>query len=195
MESIEIALFENPLYLYISLAIAELVLTAIWYERRTRRWAVSLAIPILLAAGIFALETLVVTDREQITTALKEIAAEMQNLPRSPVKLPVTERHLDETVRVDLGGGFGGMNMTRDQSLQAGRKILEQFDIESVKFLRLGVKIDGGQAHTHFNTVITFDTPQWDRQHTSLIWNIHWKKRDGCWRIVRIEKPQRGLEF
>ena len=56
--------FENPVYVYIALAVAELVLFIIWRETRTRKAALCLLIPPLLAVVIGLIAHFVVTDHE-----------------------------------------------------------------------------------------------------------------------------------
>ena len=55
------ALFEDPLYVYVALALAELVLAAVWYEKRksaeggasAAKFAPLLLVPPVLAVGVF----------------------------------------------------------------------------------------------------------------------------------------------
>jgi len=195
MDKITTALFEDPLYVYISLAIAELVVAAIWYERRTRRTAASLAAPLVLAGAVFALETLVVTDREEIIAALQLIAREAETDEGQAMPMDAARRYLDEQVRVDLADGYGGRNLTRQQAIGAGRSVARELAIRRVKLLKLTVEVDNGRAKAHFTTIITFVASELGQSRTSLIWDVHWLRRDAGWRIIRVEEPRTGLEF
>jgi len=195
MESLKTALFEAPLYIYLSLVVAEFVLAAIWYERRSRRLAAWLAAPILLAGMVFGLEALVVTDREQITASLREIAEEVQAGDGSDLRLDTAQCCLDANVRVDLGSGHGGMDLTKSQALEAGRRVIREYGVTHVGFVNLHVDVEDSQAAAHFTTIVTFRSREFGETRTSLIWDVHWTRRDAGWRITRVEKPRRGLEF
>ena len=196
MESLKTAFFESPTYVYISLAIAELVLAAIWYERRNRRTAMALAVPVLLAGLVFAVEALVVTDREYITAALQAMAEEAETGSGSDsAEFAAGRKYLDDAVRVDLGGSYGGVNLSKAQTIEAARRVLRQLNVAKVAVPKLVVEVDGRRAKTHFTTIITFTSKELGEQRTSLIWDLQWTKREDGWRITRVEKPQAGLEF
>ena len=192
MEALKTALFENPLYLYIALAIAELVLVGLWYERRGRRQLAYLAIPLGIAAVVFAVETLVVTDREHITNGLREIAREVETFHGQP-HLEAAQRYLAEDVVVDFGSEAGGVNLTKDQALKAARLVLDRSPITNVRFMNLQVEVREHSADTEFATFISFETRELGPQNTSLQWTLRWSKRPEGWRIARVEKPEYGL--
>jgi hypothetical protein len=192
MNSLKAALFENPIYLYIILAITEIVLGSMWHRRRGRRRLAYLAIPIGLAVAIFALEALVVTDREYITDALREIASEVETFDGQP-RLEAASRYLDESVVVDFGPEAGGMNLTREQALLAARAVLERSPITNVRFMNLDVEVHAEAADARFATFIAFTSEELGPQNASVRWTLRWARRAGGWRIVRVDKPETGL--
>ena len=195
METLKETFLENPLYVYIGLAIIELAIAAVWYERRSRKLAGLLAAPLVIAAGVFALEALVVTDREEITAALKEIARVSCTSDGKAANISAAAIYLDEKVRVDLPTEYGGMNLTRDQAIAAGKSVVERFTIQSVKFSKLEIELTDDRAEAHLVTIMRFGGTEMAEQRTSLIWDIHWVKRDAGWRILRVEAPSFGLEL
>ena len=195
MESLRQTFFEDPLYVYIGLAIVELAIAAVWHERRSRRLAGLLAAPLVLAAGVFALEALVVTDREQLTAALKQIARAACTSGGNAPNVPTVAIHLDEKVRVDLPAEYGGMRLTKEQAIAAGQTVAERFTIKSVKFTKIEIEVTNARAETRVVTILRFGGTEIGEQRTSLIWNIHWAKREGGWRILRVDTPSFGLEL
>ena len=115
METIKTVLFEDPTSLYVLLGVVELVLLAMWIKRRTRAWAVRLAIPTAVAVAIFGLSALVVTDREYITRAMHEIAADC-----GAGSVEAAGKYLDAAAIVDLPDPYGGGELSRDKALVGG---------------------------------------------------------------------------
>ena len=79
MEALQTALFENPLGIYIALAIVA-VLGLISYQNwRTFKSAWLTIVALIAGATVFTVSTLVVTDREKIRAACDEIAKALNN--------------------------------------------------------------------------------------------------------------------
>ena len=192
MDTIKSVLFDNPVCLYIALAIATVVLAGIWLRRRGRRHLVYLLIPAGLAVVVFALDALVVTDREYITGALREIAREVETFDQQPA-LEAAGRYLDDSVIVDFGRDAGGMNLTKEQALRTAQVVLDRSPITNVRFMNLDLEIREETANTGFTTFIAFVTEEMGPQNASLKWMLHWARRDVGWRIVRVDKPETGL--
>lgn len=181
MESIERALFEDPLYVYVSLAFVELALVGMWHARRSRGWLASLAVPVVLAVAVFATEKLVVTDREQIHRAMAEIADHVEAGSFERVA-----EYLDE----DLAGAYGD----KDQAVQAGRTALKVYRIQSLRYLNLRVEVDGHQASVRVTTVIEFQGRAAGGRDV-LRWQLGWVKRPEGWRILEVARPERGIDL
>ncbi len=203
MESIKIALLEDPLCIYILLAVAELVLAGLWRSRRARpqgckALAACLLAPIALAGVVFAVETLVVTDREQITAALTEMADSVDGEDKSAGAVQTLRRYIDERAVVDLGDDFGGMGLNLTRAVGAARIMIEQYDLRKVTIRKLKVDFPEGQssdagqlrAETSFTSVFSFDSPELGKRPMALKWNLVWIKRRQGWRVQRVRPPQ-----
>ncbi|MGC9454366.1 MAG: hypothetical protein ACP5HU_05830 [Phycisphaerae bacterium] len=182
MDGIRTALFEEPFYIYVALAFAELVLLGIWYERRTRRWALSLLAPVVLAGAVFVMEAVVETDREQITRALNEIADDVE-----AGSTAAGERYLSDDY-----SGFGG---SKEEIVSRARNVLDRYGIRSIDYVNLRVEVSDSTARTNFSTVITLGSSVAGGGKTSFVWNIRWRKGNDGWRIIDMDEPRIGMEI
>jgi len=180
MESLAEALYEDPLYIYVSLGFAELVLAAVWHERRTRRWALALLGGPILAAAVFLIARAVVTDREQIIQAIREIARDVESGGVEKLKI-----HLDD----DFAGDFG----SKDDAIRAAAGAVRTYNIKYIRVGKPVVKVSGDQATMRLATVVQFSAGGVSGQ-TSLLWNVRWIKRGlKAWRIQEVDRPKQGL--
>lgn len=177
MESLRRAFFEDPLYAYIALAFAELVLAAIWHETRNRKWLAALAGPVVLAVAVWAVATLVVTDREQILEATHRIAREAE-----AGSVAAAEEFLDD--------GYRGYGLNKAGVLGVGRGFLAAYRVQRVGFTRLEVTVNGDEAALHAGTIITIEGGK-----AAVAWDVRWAKRPAGWRIVEVAPPQSKLEL
>ncbi len=150
MNELKRVLFEDPAYLYVAMAVAELALAGIWYERRSRRIAMLLAAPILLAGVVFAIERAVVTDREQIIANFREIVSDVENGGTAAF-----EKYVDDEF---TGGGYITdkesalnrlkleINRNRITRIKITRMVVD--DTGSTRKMRAGVSVveEGGSA-------------------------------------------------
>lgn len=171
MDTLRRTFFEDPLYVYIALAFAELVLAAVWYERRTRRALALLAVPVVLAGGAFLLERAVQTDREVIVASAREMAEGLSAGDFEP---------LERYVSRDFHGPLG----SRDAVLARSRRVIDRYELSAVEVRSVEVTVEGEQAVMTGGTVVeggyegaTF--------RTLVGWEIDWvREPDGVWRIV-----------
>ena len=176
--------FENPAYVYLTLALAEFALLAIWYERRGRNWALSLAAPVVAAAVVALVAHLVKTDREQIVAAAEDIAAAVQ--ARQPARIPP---HLDEQFTMSLHG----FTLLKADVVEVCNAETTQWGINTVKFHKVEVAVDGKRARMRIITLIYYQ--QGGNQPISLIWNVDWIKRSDGWKILKVDEPRQGFEL
>ena len=180
METIKATLFEDPTYLYVALVFAELALAALWYERRTRGWLLSLAIPPLLAAGAFGLSELVETDREQILRGLDEIAADVE-----AGRVDALETWLDE----QFTGHFG----SKKKAVETARAEIARHAVKGVTILKkLTLDIEGNRARLHMTTIVQLK--ELDNK-VPLTWDVRWIRRGDHWRVLEADKPQFRLDL
>jgi len=182
METLSRTFFEDPLYAYVALAVAELVLAATWYVRRTRGSLAAMLAPPLLAAATFAVERLVVTDRERILAAAGEIARDIER-----GSLASAEECLDD--------GFGGYWPTRAIALAAGRAAIAQYRFDRVRVVNPKVEVSGTRAAMHAMTIVSISAGEAAGNRVCLVWDILWIKRPAGWRIFRMVNVQAGTEL
>ena len=190
MEAIKVVLFEDPTSLYVLLGVVELFFLVMWIKRRTRAWAVRLAIPMAVGLAVFGIATLVVTDREYITNAMRDIAADCE-----AGSVEVAGTYLDATAIVDLPDPYGGMELGRAKALSAIRLALKVTRVREVRYLRLTVEVNGEKAKVHASTLVQFGRSTGDGGATGLIWNLEWVETPDGWRIVRVHKPEFGVDL
>jgi len=189
MDTIQSVLFEDPTSLYVLLGVVELIFLVMWFKRRTRAWAVRLAVPAAVAAALFALSSLVVTDREYITNAMHEIADDC-----GAGSVEAAGKYLDAAAIVSLPDPYGGEQLTRDKALAGGRLALKAMRVRHVRYVRLTVKVDGEKATVNASTLIQYGRSTGEGGATGLIWDIEWAETPDGWRIMRVHKPRFGVD-
>lgn len=169
-------LFEDPLWLYVALAAAEMIVLALFLRRRTRALAIALAVPAALAAAVFAADMLVVTDRERIEAALKDMAAKLE--------------HRDlQGVSAYLADDFGGDYADKHVAVSAAEAALKTYRIDGIRTRNVRIEMLGEQAKVHLQTAIHFNSDAGPASYT-LGWTLFWAKRNGEWRIFSVNVPE-----
>jgi hypothetical protein len=185
MATLRTTFLENPISVYIILGIAFVVLAAIWHERRTRRRRLLLLVPPVLAVLIFVVEASVVTDREQIVAAVRDIAKCVETGNTQGIL-----RHLDEEFIAYLHG----RSLRKMEVPGAVEQARSSYGITRINLYKDDVEIESDRAKMHAATMIS-----WSRgsahAKTSIIWDMVWIKRPEGWRILTVREPQYGLEF
>ena len=176
--------FESPLYVYVTLVLAELVLGVIWYESRKGKWVLGLLGPPMLGLAVGLVEHFVVTDREQIVAAVEEIAeaVETRQLHRMP-------QHLDEQFTATLGG----MRITKDEVVAVCNANVSKWSIREVNFHGMQVEITGREARMEVTTFLVYGRE--GNLRSSLMWDITWIKRQGRWLILDVAQPRHGFKL
>lgn len=179
MDEAKRVLFESPTYLYVALVVAELALAGIWYERRSRRVAMLLVVPILLAGVVFAIEAAVVTNREQIIEAAREIVADLNE-----GKTDTLDKYLDDE--------FSGFYLNKKRAITVAKIELGSKNIARIKLTRIVVDVSGRTAKMRAGTAITIKEYN---TTVPILWNVYWVKRSDGWRIAGVDEPEKGVEF
>ena len=177
--------FEDPLWLYVLLILAESILLLVWKRPRTRQTATRLLIPAAFGALVFAVATLVVTDREKITRATHEIVETVSSGQTSTL-----EKYLDN----DFHGTFRGESLNRAKTISRARDALHRFRIRKVEVKRLEVKVSGQTATVRMLTGIRAGGRE-VRGQFPVIWRIEWIKRGKDWRILSASEPRLGTSW
>ncbi len=176
--------FENPLYVYFTLGFGELVLAAIWHERRNRRWALSLLIPVVLAGAVVLVERLVVTDREQITAAAREIARDIEN-----GEVAALERHL----AADFAGIYEGIPLSKQMAIVACMREKGRYGIRAIRFGNVKVIVLDRLANMTVVTRITFETAELGRAMMKVTFDLKWVETPEGWQLRSAEEPRKEL--
>ncbi|MFW6133455.1 MAG: hypothetical protein ACOC8F_06115 [Planctomycetota bacterium] len=177
MDAIRRTLLEDPLYLYVGLALGELVLAAIWYERRTRRTAALLALPVLLTVAAFALERVVQTDRERIHAASRRVAHELASGDF-------------RALRTHLSADFSGRFAPRDRALREARRAVDSYRINHVDVAEATVEVTDDRAEMTATVVVSGESGEMSRRYATT-WRLSWAREDGVWRIVAADPTGR----
>lgn len=176
METLKRTFFEDPFYVYVTLAVAELILAILWHQRRDRRLALALLGPLLLAGGVFTLERLVVTDREQIIANADQVVALIGS-----GRLPEVAPYLTDD--------FTGYFKDRATALAAGQAAIKTFGISHVEITQAKVEFEGGMGVMNATTRIECSTDLGSGK-VPLSWVIYWTKRSGRWQIAEVMEPK-----
>ena len=178
MDTITENLCEEPIYVFITLAIAVLVLGALWHSSRKKLYLKLIAAPVVLAIAVFAMDYFIIMDREQIQDASREIATDL------------------ETGRVDAAGyylddKYFGYLKSKPLLMKFAQVQLKNLKIIKVHLSHDTIHVTGKQADMTVTSVLTFDGEY--KGKTALKWEIHWVKRPQGWRIDEVSAPQRTV--
>ncbi len=175
MNALERTLFEDPLYLYVALGISEIVLVVMWHSRRQPKLKLAMLVPVALAGLAFALERLVVTDREQIIGISRGIARDIE-----AGSLDRLADCLDE--------GFAGIYGNRESALARGRSLLDQYRPKAITLRGMRVTLEDGQATMSVATHVELGGSEMSGTIVPIQWTIEWAKVGegdaGVWRIT-----------
>jgi ketosteroid isomerase-like protein len=177
--------FEDPFWLYAMLVMAEVVLLLIWRRQRTRRSGLRLLVPPVLAVMIFGVATLVVTDRERITTAVHKISKDV-----AAGQTTALEKYLDDDFHMTLHGRSFGKAKTIARAI----KVMRTSRITKVTIKRLQIDVQGDTATLRMITAIRVDGGGF-QGGVPLVWNLRWIKRGKQWRILEATQPRIGTSY
>lgn len=181
MDDLRRAFLEEPIWLYVMLAVVEAVLAAAWHYRRSRRLAWALLAPPALAVAVGVLAWAVTTERERLAQALDQLAVAVRRGDHATVVKLVDRDYQDG--RFDYDGILGAAGRTMDQ-----------YKLRAVSVSGLKVQIEDGQATVKFSARIEGDFGFGaDEVHTA--WTLWWVQRPEGWRIIsaRLDMPP-GIE-
>ncbi len=176
METIKATFLEDPLTIYIILGAVAVGLIFTWRTAsRSGRWlATGLLIVAVLAGGTFALARLVVTDREQIRLALKDIA---ESVPDGRIEHAMT--YLDDK--------YIGWGKFKPGAVVAVKFAVARYDIQKVSLLGTPkIEVDGKLAKCKITALITYKFEGEPAKHP-MAWRVKWIKRPEGWRIQGAE--------
>ncbi len=176
METIETALFEDPFSIYVTLGLAATAIIVLWRTGgRSGRWlATRLLIVAALAGGVFAVERLVVTDREQIQLALRDIAV---SVPAGRIDHAMT--YIDENYR--------GWGKSKPGVIVAVKLAVANYQVRDIKLMGTPrIEVANKLAECKVSVLILYNFEGTPSKYP-MAWNVKWIKRREGWRIEGAE--------
>ena len=175
MDTLKRLFLEDPTLVYIILAAGGVILGALWYYRRSRQYALGLIVPVVLGGAVFVLDSVVVTDREQIRQTVREIAAEF-----AQGRFDIARKSIDED--------YYGLRNNKSELLAFGEAESKRDRVKSVKITRCRINVVGRRAEMKITTVIHL-SDEVGGGVRPLLWKINWVKRPEGWRIEKLSAP------
>ncbi len=177
VETVRHILLEDPTWLYVGLSILLLVQLVLWRKSRSRRGLVALAVPVVLALAVFAVSSLVQTDRERIAGNVEQIveavnAGQLETIPP----------YFDEQFEADLQWG-----KTPAEMIATGRRLLRSARVEEVRITRLEIDVAGNFAESAVSLLLRTGRGTFP---TTL--QVRWVKIDDAWKIRWVQPADRG---
>ena len=176
-------LLEDHFWLYGFILLAGVVLALRWWRTRERRHALWILLPTGLGAVVFTLSTLVVTDREKIQRATKDIVAHAKGQ-----RIEEIGAFLDEDFRVTLHG----QGLDRAEALDRLRQALSQGGVGTVEIKENDVEVKGPEAHQRLVVLVELRGGL-GQGRLPVHFRIHWIRVGGRWRIHEVAEPRIGL--
>ena len=176
MDTLKHCFLENPIWVYTALVALELILFSMWFSTRSKKRKQLMLLPILLGAMIFALDWIVVTDREEIKATLSSITASFHNGNVEEKQHLISDR-------------YRGYLKTKSALVKAAAGETKKDRIESISVRFESVKVTGRNAEMQIKTNVRLNTGQ----IIPLRWTIYWGKSSDGWKITEISAPNFGL--
>ncbi len=174
MEAMQTALFEDPLAIYIGLGCIAAIGLVYFGFQGTFKSARPLFFAIFAAAAVFAISTLVVTEREKIVSVCDQIAAAINEDRPGDVG-----RFLDE----NFSGPGKKTPISRKAASGHIAHQLKYYQVTSVKYKTLKLDLRSGAADMRVYTdVVSGKLPV-----TRLLWDVTWIKRSDRWLIQKVD--------
>lgn len=176
-------LFERPLSIYIALVFISLILGVFWVTSRNKKLLLAILIAVVLGGIVGLVAHLVVTDREIIIAAAKDIAQCVQDKQYDRI-LP----HIDE----DFRGRILDRRISKGTIAAIARSSVRQHSVLTIKFTRGEVEINGDTAEMDCRTMIIYGK---ENAKSPLSWDVTWIKRDDRWLVKSLDGPGFGFKL
>jgi hypothetical protein len=184
MDTLRHAFFEDPLYVYIALALAALSMAVLWHEQRRRMWLWSIAGVAAAAMVVFLVSFLVVTDREKIADAAENIARAV-----TQQRLAEVPPFLDDAFEAR----FSGATVKKYGVEALCRSNLVRYDIRNCKLHAMKIEVHDDQATMRVTSIVFYGSG--GDQRYALIWDVIWMRRPDGWKILSVSEPRPGAEI
>ncbi len=173
-------IFEDPFWPCMVLALAELAIVAVWWLSRSRRLRLAMAGPPVLAAAVFLVAALVVTDREKIIAASRAIAADIE-----AGRTESLQRYLDER----FAARYRDARLDKAAAIEICGSESRRYAVSSVKLARPEVRVQARQATLNVLVDMNVDSSL-GTYPVRLRMELRWVKApDGGWTILQAQEP------
>lgn len=165
-------LFESRTAFWIFSAIALGAAYAIWLRTEGARRRRVFPIAIAACAGLFALQTLVTTERERLAQAIDEAVAAVQARDLAGVMTRISD-------------AFASDGMDRAAFEQYVRSAFQRTEISDTRISGDTIELDGDEATTSFTATATVRI-EMGVQRVGSQWEVKWVRDPGGWKITAI---------
>jgi hypothetical protein len=160
--------------------------TIAWRRRGDRvRWWVPAGAAAMMAV-LFALQHLVVTDREAVRQCLYDLVA-------------ACEADDADLVLSMIDDSYNADGLTKDDLRELAAKAFREVDISDVRLLGLEIETEGDAAVTRFAAICRVRWEMGENPYRSR-WELHWWRSGLGWRLdwirplAEADQPARSLE-
>lgn len=182
METLRRVLLETPIYACIFLGLVELAIVALFLARRTKRLAMLLVVPAVLAGLVLTAAAMIETDREQIFSAIREICADLE-----AGQTGAMEQYLAD----DFVGVFQRGKLTKSTAVQVARMQVGMHGIERIRLRRINVQVEGGEAQMALSTLMIMEQAELGRATGAYVkFDLTWTKTPAGWRLKYCQEPR-----
>jgi len=174
MDALSHLFFESPLELAILSVVMLLVAYAIWLRAESDRWRRRIwPIALALIAVLFTIQSLVVTQREELSNTLDDLIAAVGR--RDPA-----------AIRPIIAADYITDEMDRAGLMSYIEAALEHVEIHDARAGTIQTDIDGDRATMEFSITATVRAANFADRIPSR-WRLHWLRTPAGWRITQIE--------
>jgi signal transduction histidine kinase len=179
METIKILLFEQPMALYWVFFFAELIVLVMLHVRRTRRWAVGAAVPIVLAGTVALLSWGVTTERERLRTALAGLTLAAQNADATGMAGWIDAAYADRRFA------------SKGELVVAAELVARTLEVRRVVLSDVQFAVNSPRAETAFRAAVHVKDIGVGRDVVITRWRLWWVRQADGWRLTsaRMEDP------
>ena len=132
---------------------------------------------------IFAVATLVVTQREELILTLKQLKQDASTLDIDAVAV-----HFGEDFRL----ASRGRKVDRSQAVKACKRAIQKYGVSGVDFLDTRVETNSSTGRVELITQIWIKSDFAGRAPI-MKWTLHWRHGPDGWKVIRIDQPELAL--
>ena len=180
METIKDMLLEKPFWTISVLVLAQIVLAAVWYEKKTLRRLWLLLMPAVAGCLLLLLGMFVQSDSDRILSAAGAIASDIQN-GRSQA--------MEDFLSDNFVGIYEGASLNKASAIAKCHQEKNRHQIKEIRISDPEIVVKGRHAEMTVATHMTVDT-ELGSFKAKVIFKLTWVKTDNRWVIWHAQEPQ-----